>query len=66
MRELLLYGLPKNETRDYMEQLLLSHVHSMDKVNQVIELAKKDGWHSFRIATFSMSNAPDFANTLNI
>jgi len=52
MRELLLYGLPKNETRDYMEQLLLSHVHSMDKVNQVIELAKKDGWHSFRVATF--------------
>jgi len=49
-----------------MEQLLLSHVHSMDKVNQVIELAKKDGWHSFRVATFSMSNAPDFANTLNI
>jgi hypothetical protein len=66
MQELLLYGLAKDETRDYMEQLLLSHVHSMDKVNEVIELAKKEGWHSFRVATFSMSNAPDFANTLNI
>jgi hypothetical protein len=66
MQELLLYGLPKNETRDYMEQLLLSHVYSMDKVNEVIELAKAQGWHTFRVATFSMSNAPDFANTLNI
>ena len=66
MQELLLYGLAKDETRDYMEELLLSHVYSMDKVNEVIQLAKKEGWHSFRVATFSMSNAPDFANTLNI
>ena len=66
MQELLLYGLAKNETRDYMEELLLSHVHSMDKVNKVIELAKKEGWHSFRVATFNMQDAPNFKASLNI
>jgi phenylalanine-4-hydroxylase len=66
MKELLLYGLAKDETRDYMEQLLLSHVYSMDKVNEVIQLAKKEGWHSFRVATFNMSNVPDFVSTLTI
>jgi len=65
MKELLLYGLPKNETRDYMEDLLLSNVYSMDKVNQVIELAKKEGFHSFRIATYNCE-APDFTKCLNI
>ena len=66
MRELLLYGLPKGETRDYMEQLLLSHVYSMDKVNQVIELAKKDGWHSFRVANFDINKAPNFAKCVRV
>jgi hypothetical protein len=65
MKELLLYGLAKNETRDYMEDLLLSNVYSMDKVNQVIELAKKEGFHSFRVATFD-GKAPDFTKCLNI
>ena len=65
MKEFLLYGLAKNETRDYMEDLLLSNVYSMDKVNQVIELAKKEGFHSFRVATYN-GEAPDFTKCLNI
>ena len=66
MKELLLYGLRKDETRDYMEELLFSGAKSMDTINKVIELAKKEGFHSFRVATFTMGEKPDFIKALTI
>ena len=66
MKELLIYGLRKDETRDYMEELLFSGPKSMDIINKVIELAKKQGFHSFRVATFRMGEKPNFTKSLNI
>jgi hypothetical protein len=66
MKELLIYGLRKDETRDYMEELLFSGAKSMDTINKVIELAKKEGFHSFRVATFRMGEMPNFTKSLNI
>ena len=65
MKELLLYGLAKGETRDYMETLLLSHVYTMQEVERVIKLATDAGFHSFRVATYN-GEKPDFVKALNI
>ena len=65
MKELLLYGLEKGETRDYMETLLLSHASTMQEVERVIKLATDAGFHSFRVATYH-GEAPNFVKALNI
>lgn len=63
--EYLLYGLEQNETRDYMETLLYTHATTKEQLNKVIELAKANGFHSFRVATYN-GEKPDFINALNI
>lgn len=60
--EYLLYGLPKGETERYTESLLATRP-TRDAAEAIIERAKLDGWHSFRIATFDGS-PPDFTNVL--
>ena len=66
--EILIYGLPRGETRGYMEDLLACFVKT-DKAAQNVEAVKAaasaQGFHSFRIATYS-GEAPDFAKAVNI
>lgn len=62
--EYIVYGLAKDERRDYMETILLVTTEP-EHIEKVKELASVDGWHSFRVATFN-GEAPNFANTLNI
>jgi len=61
--EYLLYGLEQNETRDYMEQLLLVTIDET-KLDKIKQYAIDKGYHSFRIATYN-GEKPDFINTLN-
>lgn len=61
--EYLLYGLPKNETRDYMETLLLV-TNDITKLEKIKQYAIDKGFHSFRIATYN-GEKPDFTKTLN-
>jgi hypothetical protein len=61
--EYLLYGIPKGETERYTEVLLLTNA-TPAKVEKVKELATRDGFHSFRVASIDLSVAPDFAKTL--
>jgi hypothetical protein len=60
--EFLLYGLPKGETERYTEDLLAVRP-TRQEAESVIERAKADGWHSFRIATFDGS-PPDFVGAI--
>jgi len=63
--EFLLYGLERDETRDYMETLLFVHT-DREQVERVQQIAANDGWHSFRVATFTPGTRPDFAQSINI
>ena len=65
MTEILLYGLEKNETRDYMETLLATNCRNESDIQKVINHAKEHGFHSFRVATYN-GEKPNFAKTLNI
>jgi len=62
--EILLYGLEQGETRDYMETLLASNCQSDDDVQAVVRVAKKQGFHSFRVATYN-GEKPDFTKVFN-
>ena len=62
--EYLLYALEAGENRSYMETLLTA-TPDKKRIEQVKKLASKDGWHSFREATFN-GEAPNFAKTVNI
>jgi hypothetical protein len=61
--EILVYALPRGESREYMEELISSRSPDKAAANAVIERAKLDGWHSFRIATFDGS-PPDFTKAV--
>lgn len=62
--EILLYALRANNTERYQEELL-TVATGMDRIRQVTELAKAQGFHSFRVATFN-GQAPDFAAAVAI
>jgi hypothetical protein len=63
-REILIYGLAKSETRDYMEELLACFP-ATDKAAQNIDAVKAAasaaGFHSFRVAGFVPGAIPNFA-----
>ncbi len=67
-KEILIYGLPKGETRDYMEDLLACFPVT-DKAAQNVEnvkaAASAAGFHSFRIAGFVPGTKPNFAKAVN-
>lgn len=66
--ELLIYGLPKGETRDYMEDLLAcfaTGANNDSNIAKVKAAAAAQGWHSFRIATYN-GDAPNFAKAVNV
>jgi len=62
--EHLLYGIAPGETREYMSTLLLV-THDKKEIDSVIEIASKQGWHSFRQASYN-GEAPNFTKALNI
>jgi hypothetical protein len=63
MIERILYGIPAGGTERYMEELLLTDATD-EKIERVKELAAKDGFHSFRIATIDLGVAPDFTKAV--
>jgi hypothetical protein len=68
MRELLIYGLERGETRDYMETLLANFNDSANtaaNIERVKTAAMAAGFHSFRVATYS-GEAPNFAKAVNL
>lgn len=65
MKEILLYGLAKEDTESYMEQLLATNCKNEQDINKVITVAKQHGFHSFRVAYYN-GEKPNFINTLNI
>jgi hypothetical protein len=66
MKSILVYGLEKNETRDYMESLLASNCKNLDDVKKVIDVARQHGYHSFRMANYTENEMPNFINTVRI
>ena len=63
--EILVYGLERDETRDYMESLLASNCRNAADVEKVKAAASAEGWHSFRVATYN-GEAPNFAKAVNL
>ncbi len=66
--ETVVYGLADGETERYMETLLF-HAHkrlTQEQVDKVIDYAKNRGWHSFRVSHIDLSEAPSFADTINV
>lgn len=65
MRKILLYGLAKEETREYMEQLLATNCKTEEDIQKVIKVAGEHGFHSFRVAYYNNENF-NFIKALNI
>jgi hypothetical protein len=66
--EILIYGLPKGETRGYMEDILANFNHGVNtqaNIENVKAAASAQGWHSFRVATYN-GEAPNFAKAVNV
>jgi len=68
MKEIVIYGLPCGESRDYMEDIL-ANFPATDKANANIEKVKAaaaaQGWHSFRIAYYN-GEPPNFSAAIAI
>ena len=64
--ETLIYGLPKGENRDYMEELMYAGGLLLTKaeIQQVLDAASAAGYHSFRITGFDPTMKPDFSKVL--
>ena len=62
-KEFLLYGLRKGETERWTEELLATELASAAAADKIKKLAERDGFHSFRIATFDGA-PPDFTKVL--
>lgn len=68
MKEILIYGLAKDETQDYMEQLLAcfkDSANTLINIERVKVAASEHGFHSFRIASYN-GEKPNFAGTVTI
>ena len=63
--EILIYGLEKGETRDYMETLLSTNCKTSQDIEKVKAAASAAGFHSFRVTTYDGS-APNFAKAVNV
>jgi hypothetical protein len=66
--EIIIYGLPKGETRDYMEDILAnfeSSANDQANIEKVKAVASAQGFHSFRVATFNWEK-PDFAKAARV
>ena len=63
--EILIYGLERGETRDYMETLLSTNCKTPQDIDKVKAAASAQGWHSFRVTTYN-GEAPNFAKAVNV
>jgi len=63
--QILVYGLERGETRDYMESLLATNCRDSGDVEKVKAAASAAGFHSFRVTTYDGS-APNFAKAVNV
>ena len=64
-KQILVYGLGAGETERYMEALLASSCRTESDIEAVKSAASKDGFHSFRVATWDGS-APNFAHAVRV
>jgi len=64
MKEILVYALPSGETERYTEVLLSTQCKNEADIDKLKVKAKRDGFHSFRITTFTQGTVPNFAATL--
>lgn len=62
MTEYILYGLRAGDSERYKEELLTVR-HTTKDIEFIKTVAAKDGFHSFRVATFK-GKPPDFAKTI--
>lgn len=68
MKEILIYGLKRGETRDYMEDLLACFPatgSAAANIERVKAAASAEGFHSFRVAGYS-GEAPNFAKAVAV
>lgn len=68
MKEILIYGLPQNETRDYMEDLLAcfpSGKNDAANIEKVKAAATAAGFHSFRVTGYN-GEAPNFVKAVQV
>ena len=65
MQQILIYGLAKEATQDWQEDLLSTNCKTQEDIAKVLKVAKEHGFHSFRIATYN-GEAPNFAKAVNI
>jgi hypothetical protein len=68
MREIIIYGLPHGENREYMEDILANFAvtdNAQANIEKVKDAATAQGWHSFRIAYYN-GEAPNFAKAVNV
>jgi hypothetical protein len=68
MKEILIYGLAKGETRDYMEELLAcfkDSAHTAANIERVKTAAADQGFHSFRVTGYA-GEAPNFAKAVAV
>jgi hypothetical protein len=67
-KEILIYGLAKESTQDWQEDLLACFpdtVNTQSNIAKVIEAASAQGFHSFRVTNYN-GEMPNFAKALNI
>lgn len=62
--EILLYGIGKDDTERYQEQLLATNCQTKEDIDKVIAAASKDGFHSFRVAHYG-GEKPNFIRAIN-
>jgi hypothetical protein len=68
MKEIIIYGLAKEATQDWQEDLLACFpdtVNTQSNIAKVIEAASAQGFHSFRVANYN-GEMPNFGKSLNI
>ena len=65
MTTFLVYGLAEGVTEDWREEILSSHCHTQADIQAITDRASMDGWHSFRVAVYDDTVAPNFTNVLN-
>lgn len=64
-KEILIYGLSKDSTERYQEDLLSTQCKTEQEIQVLINKAKEHGFHSFRVTTYN-GEAPNFIKALNI
>ena len=60
-----LYALPKDEARDYMETII-TETKDQNHLNKAKEWAIKEGFHSLRVYEHVEGSKPDFISAINI